>query len=590
MNFNNKQIRITKSINISEEKEQEIKALLEKKLDQNALNKSSFTNINKSGITRMEIVEEADEEGDALNENNIKYTEGYNLTTVNEENNISIFYEDTNKNDDLDSSIMEYMKKEQELENRKDVNFSNNNINSNFISISLSEKKIIRLIEEYFMQLDKFLKVLEEYFHINSINNYSYSSYIVPWLNQEVKIMAKNIEVYFTKIKSIQEIKNIMKFIKEIFLKYDIKGLSSKYIFDIFFINNIKISLEALINHCMKADGNSFDLKEYYVNYKAQKIKFYCVSEIGNATFNVFQIVSEFLTEFLEDKKAFIDLIFIEEFFFETILSRDFTSFIKNRISKNISSNYEVKAFFENQENMAIPNQILINYGISILSIENLLDFFYGVMWQERLVASISLESLKIMKDKINESKITFFSNLFKTKLENHFYQGFESNKDKLKEDIVINEFKKPENVFYGFFFFLKSLAKTIRIRTNDTKMVKFFVLDTLFVNFLKIIENIRDLDKIYDTELNLLKLGINGLEIIIYGVYFVHLAIQKIFNFDEENRFKNLTEEFLEEFITEFGRSRKIIVDKFKKNKQNYQDNILKFIIENRVELIKGY
>ena len=430
------------------------------------------------------------------------------------------------------------------------------------------------------------MKVLDEYFKISKDNNFSYSSYIVPWLKQEVKMMAKTLEIYFTKIQNIQEIKNIMKYLKDIFVKYDRKGISAKYVFDIFFINNLKISLEAMINFCMRVDGNSFELKEYFVNYKSQKIKLYCVSEIGNATFNVFQIVSEFISDFLGDKNVYIDLVFLEEYFFETILSRDFTTFIKNKISKNISSNNEVKAFFENQENMAIPNQILINYGISILSIENLLEYFYTVMTEEINIANISRESLKTMKEKINESKITFFSNLFKSKLENHFYHGFESGKDKFRDDIT-QEFKKPENIFFSYFFFLKSLAKTIRLRTNnDTKMVKYFILDTLFVNFLKIIENIRELDKIYDTEMNISKLGVNGLEIIIHGVYFVYLSIQKIFLFDEENKFKNLTEEFLDEFIIEFGRERNINVEKFKKNKQLYQDNILKFIIENRINM----
>jgi len=578
-------------MNANDEKEAEMNIQVDKK-SEIELNKSYLVNQNKSAIgLHMETVEETEED---IFENSNRDKDFDNiLPEILEEQ-----YTHENLNKIFDHKKLDYENKGNYLINitsKKEhstiKNNNNLNYNNSLICSTLQEKKIIRIIQEYFTQLDKFLKVLEEYFHIGNVNNYSYSSYFVPWLNQEVKIMAKNIEIYFTKIQSIQEIKNIMKFIKEIFLKYDKKGLSSKYVFDIYFINNIKISLEALINHCMKIDGNSFDLKDYFVNYKNQKIKLYCVSEIGNATFNVFQIVAEFITEFLEQKKTFIDVIFIEEFFFESILSRDFLTFIKNKISKNISSNYEVKAFFENQENMAIPNQILINYGISILSIENLLDFFYGIMSEEKLIANISLESIKIMKDKLNESKITFFCNLFKSKLENHFYQGFENNKEKLKEDIVINDFKKPENVFYSFFFFLKSLAKTIRIRTNnDTKMVKFFVLDTLYVNFLKIIESIRELDKIYDSDLNLSKLGVNGLEIIIHGVYFVYLAIQKIFMFDEENKFKNLTEEFLEEFIVEFGRSRNIIIDKFKKNKQNYQDNILKFIIENRVELVKGY
>lgn len=577
-------------MNQTEEKEAELKAIMDKKAD--SINLSNINNLkNISYVQRMETVNEADEEADNYKTENTN--RDCNETQTNNVN-LTGFPDDYSNLDetvnDLDISVIKQVKISPLQEIQGGMNSVNAGINL-LHSGTITEKKITRIIEEYFVQLDKFMKVLDEYFHISSINNYSYSSYIVPWLNQEVRLMAKNIEIYFTKIQSISEIKKILRFLKEIFIKYDKKGVSPKYIFDIFFINNIKISLEALINYCMKVEGNSYELKEYSVTYKSQKIRLLCVSEIGNATFNVFQIVSEFITEFLEDKKNFIDLIFIEEYFFESILSRDFTTFIKNKISKNISSNLEVKAFFENSENMAIPNQILINYGISILSIENLLEFFFSIMAQEKQISYLSRESLKVMKDKINESKITFFSNLFKTKLENHFYNGLEMNKDKYKDDIISSEFKKPENIFYSYFFFLKSLAKTIRLRTNnDMKMVKYFVLDTLYVNFLKIIENIRDLDKIYDTELNFFKLGVNGLELIIYGIYFIYLAIQKIFLFDEENKFKNITEEFIDEFINEFGKTRNIIVEKFKKNKQMYQDNILKFIIENRIELVKGY
>jgi len=97
-------------------------------------------------------------------------------------------------------------------------------------------------------------------------------------------------------------------------------------------------------------------------------------------------------------------------------------------------------------------------------------------------------------------------------------------------------------------------------------------------------------LDKIYDTDFNLSKLGVNVLEIIIYGVYFVYFGINKIFEFDSEGKYKKLTEDFLDEIIRQYVSLRNLKSDKFIKNKQIYQDNILKFIIENRIELVKGY
>jgi hypothetical protein len=450
--------------------------------------------------------------------------------------------------------------------------------------------KIILILEEYYIHLEKFLKVLDEYLLLSKPSNYSYSAIISPWLQQEIRIMTKTIETIFTKIRSIDEIKLILKFIEIQMEKYDKKGISSKYQFDTFFISNIKISLEALVNSCMKFQGNSFDLKEYTVMKKNIKINFYCVSEIGNATFNIFQILSEFIEDFLNNEKHKIDLVFLEEYFFQSILYRDFTNFLKNKISKNMANNFEVKTFFENQENLAIPNQILINYGISILSIEDLLDIFLKEINKENIITSDSKGCIKSIKEKLNESKNIYFNNLFKPKLENHFYQGFENNKEKFKDDNS-KEFKKPEGIFYSYFFFLKSLAKTVRQRTNNnTRIIRYFVLESLFLNFLKMIESIKELNSIYDTDLNLSKLGINGLEIIIYGVYFVYFGINKIFGFDEEGKYKKLTEDFLQEIIRQYSEKRNLQVDKFIKNKQIYQDNILKFIIENRVELIKGF
>ena len=48
--------------------------------------------------------------------------------------------------------------------------------------------------------------------------------------------------------------------------------------------------------------------------------------------------------------------------------------------------------------------------------------------------------------------------------------------------------------------------------------------------------------------------------------------------------------ENFLEDLIQEFGKSKKMAVDRFMKMKQTYQENVLKYITENKVELIKGF
>jgi hypothetical protein len=45
-----------------------------------------------------------------------------------------------------------------------------------------------------------------------------------------------------------------------------------------------------------------------------------------------------------------------------------------------------------------------------------------------------------------------------------------------------------------------------------------------------------------------------------------------------------------LEEIIQEFGKMKKMAVERFVKNKQLYQETIIKYIMENKAELIKGF
>ena len=310
--------------------------------------------------------------------------------------------------------------------------------------------KIIKIIEEYFKTLEKFIEIMEKYFGIN--NNIVYSSYIIPWLKQEIQIMTKTMENLFTKIKNINELKSIMRYINHLFNNFDSKGQSAKYIFDLYFINNIKISLEAIINCCMKADkeGNSFDLKEYEIKHHEKIIKIHCVSELGNAVSNVSQIISDFIIEFINNKQKFIGLIFLEEYFFETILAKDFLTYLKSKVQKNKSNNFEVKPFYDGQD-LATSNQILINYGISILSIETLFDFFLNEMASNKLICPSSTDSIRNIKLQIAETKYDYFSNLFKVKIELHFFKFYSTNKAILSKDLT-EEFKEPDRAFMVFF------------------------------------------------------------------------------------------------------------------------------------------
>ena len=154
-----------------------------------------------------------------------------------------------------------------------------------------SEVKLLKIIDEYFSSLDKFILTLEKYFQFEQ--NYAFSSYIVPWLKQEIQIMTKNVEVLFSKIENIGQLKNIMRHINQIFLKFDKKGMSSKYIFDLYFLNDIKLSLESIINHCIKisSDGVAFELKEYDIVHNGLTFKINCVHELGNSIKNLALII-----------------------------------------------------------------------------------------------------------------------------------------------------------------------------------------------------------------------------------------------------------------------------------------------------------
>lgn len=61
-----------------------------------------------------------------------------------------------------------------------------------------------------------------------------------------------------------------------------------------------------------------------------------------------------------------------------------------------MSNNLEVQPFFDNADTMASSNEILINNGISILSIESLFDFYQIDLNNNSLVMKSTLDRLLI--------------------------------------------------------------------------------------------------------------------------------------------------------------------------------------------------
>lgn len=473
-----------------------------------------------------------------------------------------------------------------------------NEIENGEIASSCTDKKIIQIISDYFSSFSKSLRLMNEYFNLSS--NISFSTYIIPWLKQEMLSMNKQLESLYTQVKSLSELKSIMHFITTLFTTLDTQGQSGKFIYDMYFINNLKITLEAIVNSAMKIDPNKvpFDLKRYEIVYNNKKVILNSVSELGSAIYNVFMIASEFLEKFIFLKSNFIGVVFIEEFFFENILAKEFLSYIKGKIEKNMSNNYDVKPFGDNNESMASSNQILINYGITILSIEKIISFYINSIRENTaidiMINAASKESLVYMKKQIEEEKQNYFSNLLKVKIESHFYRFFESQKETLSNDIA-EQFKEPDRVFVVFFQLIKNIAKVVKARivnedeASINEYVKYFILDSQYINFLNIIRTVKCLNEVYDTEFNLKKMGIKGMDVVLYGITYVYFAISKILKFDDDKMFRRITEEFFDEFCKDWGKCRNMSTIRFEQNKALYFDTSEKYVNENKVELLKG-
>jgi hypothetical protein len=134
-----------------------------------------------------------------------------------------------------------------------------------------------------------------------------------------------------------------------------------------------------------------------------------------------------------------------------------------------------------------------------------------------------------------------------------------------------------------------------LKNRINDENAIKneiinFFIFDSQFVNFLNIIGNIKNLNEFYDTDFNLSQIGSVGIEIIINGIWFVYYCCLKLLNLNNENKFKNVAENFVEDILKNWGEIKNVSVDKYLKNNNNYQSNIINYINENQNEIFKGF
>ena len=559
--------------------------------------------------TQKKIVGEDDYDfisDDKKNENNLSLSKSFKKKSLmisksikNKKNNLNEI-----KEEDEENAIKE--EEEEEIINKPEDVVDKNEIDTNEIINLINnkdhnmDKTIIIIIGDYFDYLTRSLEIMSTYFNIKNKNKI-YSTYIIPWLRQEIFSMNKQLENLFGKIRTINELSSILDFISELFSKMDSLSMSAKFIYDMYFIKNLNISLVSIINYCLKVNitGVPFELKNYNINFNSNVMSLLCVSELSPSVYNISLLMAEFINKYSKMKNKFIGIIFLEENLFDFILNKEFFPFIKNKIVKNISNNYDLMPFTDNNESMAPSNQTLINYGITILSLEIFFKKIVNNPLTKKELNKTTIESIDFFILQFDEEKKNYFENLLKVKTESHFFKFFENQSSIYsKNSSNINEVSKftgPDRGFLSFFQLMKNIAKMVKTKTKNNKenanyYIEYFIIDSIYNNFLKVIRCLKNLNEIYETDFNLGKMGTNGLEHVIYGVYYVYFCVKIILGLDKNDKYLNHTRNFLDELISEWSQARNIPCDIFIQNKLNYEKNVQQYINSTKSQLAKGY
>ena len=513
-----------------------------------------------------------------------------NLNEIKEEDEENAIKEE--EEEDIINVKPEDVVDKNEIDTNEIINLINNKEHN-------MDKTIIIIIGDYFDYLTRSLEIMNTYFNIKNKNKI-YSTYIIPWLRQEIFSMNKQLENLFGKIRTINELSSILDFISELFSKMDSLSLSAKFIYDMYFIKNLNISLVSIINYCLKVNitGVPFELKNYNINFNSNVMPLLCVSELSPSVYNISLLMAEFINKYSKMKNKFIGIIFLEENLFDFILNKEFFPFIKNKIVKNISNNYDLMPFTDNNESMAPSNQTLINYGITILSLEIFFKKIINNPLTKKELNKTTIESIEFFILQFDEEKKNYFENLLKVKTESHFFKFIENQSAIYSKNISnMNEASKftgPDRGFLSFFQLMKNIAKMVKLKTNNNKennnyFIEYFIIDSIYNNFLKVMKCLKNLNEVYETDFNLGKIGTNGLEHIIYGIYYVYFCVKIILGLDKNDKYLNYTRNFLDEFISEWSQTRNIPCDFFIHNKINYEKNVQQYINNNKSQLAKG-
>ena len=514
-----------------------------------------------------------------------------NLNEIKEEDEENAIKEE--EEEDIINVKPEDVVDKNEIDTNEIINLINNKEHN-------MDKTIIIIIGDYFDYLTRSLEIMNTYFNIKNKNKI-YSTYIIPWLRQEIFSMNKQLENLFGKIRTINELTSILDFISELFSKMDSLSLSAKFIYDMYFIKNLNISLVSIINYCLKVNitGVPFELKNYNINFNSNVMPLLCVSELSPSVYNISLLMAEFINKYSKMKNKFIGIIFLEENLFDFILNKEFFPFIKNKIVKNISNNYDLMPFTDNNESMAPSNQTLINYGITILSLEIFFKKIINNPLTKKELNKTTIESIEFFILQFDEEKKNYFENLLKVKTESHFFKFIENQSAIYSKNISnmneVSKFTGPDRGFLSFFQLMKNIAKMVKLKTNNNKennnyFIEYFIIDSIYNNFLKVMKCLKNLNEVYETDFNLGKIGTNGLKHIIYGIYYVYFCVKIILGLDKNDKYLNYTRNFLDEFISEWSQTRNIPCDFFIHNKINYEKNVQQYINNNKSQMAKGY
>ena len=261
--------------------------------------------------------------------------------------------------------------------------------------------------------------------------------------------------------------------------------------------------------------------------------------------------MAEFINKYSKMKNKFIGIIFLEENLFDFILNKEFFPFIKNKIVKNISNNYDLMPFTDNNESMAPSNQTLINYGITILSLEIFFKKIINIPLTKKELNKTTIESIEFFILQFDEEKKNYFENLLKVKTESHFFKFIENQSVIYSKNIPnmneVSKFTGPDRGFLSFFQLMKNIANLVKSKTKNNKennnyFIEYFIIDCIYNNFLKVMRSLKNLNEVYETDFNLGKIGTNGLEHIIYGIYYVYFCVKIILGLDKNDKYLNHT------------------------------------------------